>query len=96
MIEAKGHAETAPEGKDLLCAAVSSQMMGFARAVKAVGEPRIKSGKICVDFGDGVVDVIAATGKVYKKIETYLVPVEEALEAYKKAFPEAIKILRNA
>lgn len=95
MVEAKGHAETAPQGQDLICAAVSSQMLGFSRAVAAMDKRRIVGGKISVNFGDGVVDVTLATSKDYKRVEMYLVPVEAALTAYEEAFPNSLRIWRE-
>lgn len=94
-LEARGHALTAPEGQDLLCAAVSSQVLGFSKAVSAMGKDRIKSGRICVEFGDGVVDVTLTTVKAYKRVAGYLVPVEQALSAYESAFPDAVRITRE-
>lgn len=91
-LEAKGHALAAPEGQDLLCAAVSSQVLGFSRAVSAMGKERIKSGRIRVEFGDGVVDVTLATAKDYKRVEAYLAPVEAALFAYERSFPEFLRV----
>lgn len=94
IVEAKGHAETAPQGQDLICAAVSSQMLGFSRAVAAMDKKQIVGGKISVNFGDGVVDVTLATAKDYKRVERYLVPVEAALNAYGQAFPDSIRVQR--
>ena len=91
-LEAKGHALTAPEGQDLLCAAVSSQVLGFSRAVAAMDERKIVGGKISVNFGDGVVDVTLASSKAYKQVERYLTPVEAALEAYEAAYPDHVQI----
>ena len=93
IVEAKGHAETAPQGQDLICAAVSSQMLGFSRAVSAMDKSRIVGGRISVNFGDGIVDVTMATAKDYKRVKRYLVPVEAALTAYESAFPESLRIV---
>ena len=92
ILEAKGHAETAPKGQDLLCAAVSSQMLGFSKAVSAMDKRKIVGGKISVNFGDGVVDVTLFTPKAYKEVEWYLTPVEAALRAYEAAFPDQLRI----
>ena len=91
-VEAKVHANTAPQGEDLLCAAVSSQVLGFSKAVSAMGKDRIKSGRICVEFGDGVVDVTLTKAKDYKRVEAYLEPVEAALFAYELSFPESLRV----
>ncbi len=95
ILEAKGHAETAPQGQDLICAAVSSQVLGFSRAVSAMDKSRIVGGRISVNFGDGIVDVTLATVKAYKRVAGYLVPVEQALSAYESAFPDAVRITRE-
>lgn len=93
-LTAKGHAETAPQGADLLCAAVSSQVMGFSRAVASMRKGCVKSGEIRVEFGDGTVDVALATAKDYKRVETYLVPIEAAIAAYESSFPDSIRVER--
>lgn len=93
-LKAKGHAQTAPQGADLLCAAVSSQVMGFSRVVASMRKGCVKSGEIRVEFGDGVVDVVLATHKDYKRVESYLAPVEAAIAAYEGAFPDSIRVER--
>lgn len=92
-VEAKGHAETA-QGQSLLCAAISSQMLGFSKAVAAMEKNKILSGTIRVDYGDGVVDVKLATAKDYKRVERYLTPVEAAIDAYVGTFPDSIRVER--
>lgn len=92
-VEAKGHAETA-QGQSLLCAAISSQMLGYSKAVAAMGN-KILDGIIRVQYGDGIVDVKLATAKDYKRVERYLTPVEAAIDAYAGSFPDSLRIERH-
>lgn len=91
-VEAKGHAETAPKGQDLLCAAVSSQMLGLSLAVSELDGRRIVGGTVDVGFGEGIVDVTLAKGRDYRTVEKYVTPAEAVFEAYEEYYPDAIRV----
>ena len=91
-VEAKGHANTAPQGQDMLCAAVSSQILGISLAVAEMDKRRPIKGIVDIGFGEGIVDVIMATGKDFKRMENYLVPAEAVFDVYEESYPDSIRV----
>ncbi len=94
-VEAKGHANTAPMGEDMLCAAVSSQLLGISLAVAEMDKRRPIKGTVNIGFGEGIVDVIMATGKDFKRMENYLVPAEAVFDVYEESYPDCIRVELN-
>ena len=79
----------------MLCAAVSSQLLGISLAVAEMDKSRpIKGikGTVNIGFGEGIVDVIMATGKDFKLMENYLVPAEAVFAVYEDAYPDSIRV----
>ena len=91
-VEAKGHANTAPQGQDMLCAAVSSQLLGISLAVAEMDKRRPIKGTVNIGFGEGIVDVIMATGKDFKLMNNYLVPAEAVFAVYEDSYPDSISM----
>lgn len=91
-VEARGHANTAPQGEDMLCAAVSSQLLGISLAVAEMDKRRPLKGTVNIGFGEGIVDVIMATGKDFKRMENYLVPAEAVFDVYEESYPDSIRV----
>ena len=93
-LEAKGHAMTAEPGRDLVCAAVSAVIFGFAKAVSEIPGDRISMGQIDVGRQEGyaLVSVACKDVKTYKRIRAYLEPVYQSLAALAQVEPDAVRI----
>lgn len=89
-LEIRGHA--APEGTSAVCAAVSSQIYGYAVVVSNEPRHRLKAAHVDVKNGTGTVDTVSEDAKEYRKIIAYLAPVEAALSKLAKGYPEAVCI----
>ena len=76
----------------MLCAAVSSQILGISLAVAEMDKRRPIKGIVDIGFGEGIVDVIMATGKDFKRMENYLVPAESVFDVYEEAYPDSIRV----
>ena len=93
-MEAKGHAMTAESGRDLVCAAVSAVIYGFAKAVSEMSGNGISMGQIDVGRQDGyaLVSVVCKDAKTYQRIRAYLEPVHQSLAMLEQTEPDAIHI----
>lgn len=76
----------------MLCAAVSSQILGISLAVAEMDKRRPIKGIVNIGFGEGIVDVIMATGKDFKRMENYLVPAEAVFDVYEESYPDSIRV----
>ena len=85
---------TAEPGRDLVCAAVSAVVYGFAEAVSEMPGKRIAMGRIDVGRQEGyaLVSVACKDVKAYKKIRAYLEPVYRSLSILAVENPDAIRI----
>ena len=76
----KGHAESAPKGKDLVCAAVSSVLVGGCNALK---EPNCFAIKL--NEGDAsIVEKSIANKHDYEVLETMMIQFKTIEESSKK------------
>ena len=91
-LEAKGHAMTAEPGRDLVCAAVSAVVYGFAKAVSEMPGDGISMGQIDVGRQDGyaLVSVACKDTKTYRRIKAYLEPIYQSLAMLAQTEPDAI------
>lgn len=85
---------TAEPGHDLICAAVSAVVYGFAKAVSEMPRNRIAMGRIDVGRQEGyaLVSVACKDVKTYKKIRDYLEPVYRSMAILAVENPDAIRI----
>ena len=85
---------TAEPGRDLVCAAVSAVVYGFAKAVSEISGDGISMGQIDVGRQDGyaLVSVACRDVKTYKRIRAYLEPVYQSLVALAQTEPDAVRI----
>ena len=89
-LEIKGHA--APEGTSAVCAAVSSQIYGYASVIGAEPRHRLKAAHVDVKNGAGVVETVSEDAKGYRRILAYIAPVEAALSKLAESYPEAVSM----
>ena len=88
-LEASGHAGGAPAGQNLICAAVTSLLYGFAAEVSAINRHRFFNGSK-IAFGDarghGRLDLVCRDARTYRHLLASLSPIERALErlAYRR------------
>ena len=85
---------TAEPGRDLVCAAVSAVVYGFARAVSEIPGDGILMGQIDVGRRDGyaLVSVACKDETTYQLIHAYLEPVCQSLAMLEQTEPGAIRI----
>ena len=84
-IHVKGHANTAPHGQDLVCAAVSAIVFGGMNAIENIDEDfayEIEEGDVRLD----------AKGAISDHDETVLETVILQLKTIQASYPEAITI----
>lgn len=87
-LEIRGHA--APEGTSAVCAAVSSQIYGYAAVISTEPRHRLKAAHVDVKNGMGIVETVSEDDEGYEKILAYLAPVEAALFMLAKGYPDAV------
>ena len=97
LIEASGHAGGAPAGQNLICAAVSILLWGFASEVAALPPHRFAAGSRVV-YGDRpghcLVDVTCGDRFTYRHLVSALSPMERALDKLAKEHPDSITLSR--
>ncbi len=93
-LEAKGHAQTADPGYDLICAGVSALIYGYAGAVDTIPRAKTTGGVIDVGRKDGyaLIEVSCKDQKTYKRVRAFLEPVYHGLRVLHKSAPTAISI----
>lgn len=93
-LTAKGHANTAEPGHDLVCAAVSSLVYGLAKAVADMdGEKRYKKRVIAGETpGQATVEVVCTDAEMYREVTNYLVPVEKSLLLLMNEYRDAVRV----
>ena len=89
-LEIRGHA--APEGTSAVCAAVSSQIYGYAAVISTEPRHRLKAAHVDVKNGTGTVETVSEDAKGYRKILAYLAPVEAAFSKLAEGYPEAVSL----
>ena len=88
---AKGHADTAPAGKDLVCAAATTLAYTIAQNLVAL-EGSLKC-KPKVNISPGDVEIIATPmGQAYPKIMFMFAVVEQGAYMLAGNYPEAISL----
>lgn len=94
-LEASGHAGHAPAGQNLICAAVSSLLYGFAAEVSAMDPHRFCDGSQ-IAFGDasghGRMDLVCRDPYVYRRLIAALSPIERALEKLAADAPDELSL----
>lgn len=99
VVSAEGHAGCAPKGSDIVCAAVSALLFGYAKEVAMMGDRgRLRhAGEINLGGEDGRahIDVVATDAKAYRRILYHLAPAERALEKLAEDCPEAVRLERE-
>ncbi len=94
QVESRGHANTAPSGKDPVCAAVSSLLYGYAKEIKRISD-RDLEGRY-VSFGEeegyAMIDVACKNERCYRRIMNHLAPIEWSLEKICQTNPDALKV----
>ena len=84
LIEVKGHADSAPHGEDLVCAAVSAIVTGGCNAIHEVNKFQIK-------MEEGYV-LIKAKGNVTRADALVLQTIVKQLETIEDSYPQYIRI----
>lgn len=90
-ITAKGHAEYAPHGQDIVCSAVSTVLQGLGNYLKSTDkfynikilDVKYEPGDICVEF---------LNNSKNNKIDSVFDYVEETLKDLEATYPEHIKV----
>ena len=84
-IHVKGHANTAPHGQDLVCAAVSAITIGAMNAIENIDED------FTYEIEEGDIKLIA-NGAISEHDETVLETMILQLKTIQASYPEAIAI----
>ena len=84
-IKVKGHADTAPHGQDLVCAAVSAITFGAMNAIENIDED------FTYEIEEGDV-TLRANGAISEHDETVLETMILQLKTIQASYPEAINI----
>ena len=84
LLEAKGHANSAPHGEDLICAAVSSILTGGINAIKNPSNFNLK-----LDEGYSLIE---SKSSISKDDEVVLQTIETQLKTIEESYPKFIKI----
>lgn len=81
-------------GQDILCAAVSALIYGYAKEVLSVDPRRLACGEVKIgeDSGRGHIDVSCRDVKIYRRLNVALGPIEKALCAIAERYPEHVQI----
>ncbi len=84
-VHVKGHANTAPHGQDLVCAAVSAIVIGGMNAIENIDED------FTYEMEEGDIK-ITSNGAISEHDETVLETVILQLKTIQASYPEAIAI----
>lgn len=90
----EGHAGTGEAGQDLVCAAVSSLIYGYAKVIALVDEKHIQARQIRAGElpGEATVDVICGCERIYQRVLHHIAPVERSLELLAQEYPNAVRL----
>jgi uncharacterized protein YsxB (DUF464 family) len=91
---AVGHADTAPRGQDMMCAAISTIIYGLATELAALDPSRFTSRAIRMDDPDegALIELTCADGKSYRRCLYNLAPVERSLQILAMEHPQAVSL----
>ena len=94
QVEVKGHAETAPRGEDLVCAAVSALVGGYAKEITDMEDKHLRERLVSVGEADGnaMIDVYCKDERSFKRVLYNLAPIIKGLEIVAKDHPEALRV----
>ena len=84
LIEVRGHADSAPKGEDLVCAAVSAIITGGCNAIHEVN-------KFSIKLEDGYA-LIKAKGNITRADALVLETIVKQLETIEDSYPQYIRI----
>ena len=97
FVEANGHAGGAPAGQNLICAAVSALLYGFALEVASIPPHRFVAGGR-VDFGTlsghCLMDLTCRDRRTYRRLSAALSPVERTLIKFSEEWPQDVTVSR--
>lgn len=96
QLYSEGHAGTAEAGRDLVCAAVSSHIYGYAEAIKGLDTKHLGYRLVVAGEKPGLadVDVVCLNERIFRRVLHFLVPMERALELLEQEYPDAIHLVR--
>lgn len=87
-LEAKGHANSAPYGKDLICAAISAIILGGFNALKD-GEKNYE-----VQVNEGLATLSRKLGENSEHDETVLETIVTQIESVASSYPKNVRLER--
>lgn len=87
----KGHADFAPIGQDIVCAAVTSNSIGIINSLDAIVKVKFDS----VIGQEGFIECLVNEESLNEKTDLLLEHFELTMKSIKKDYPNNIKILKK-